>query len=763
MHSLVPMRTFLFLVAVLMSQPVFSASSWIDIEKLPNVRVATQKEIAGFRKAYAKSSGGYNLEQDDVRVLVHEGNLTAAQSVVSGDIVIVKGDLKITGNYHDYMGNGIGVLFVDGTMEVDNLYSWGAIHIGKDLRAKGVVLTVYNDFTFEVGGRVSARAVIVSDKSSMFKVQGEVAQIGEQASADEHALALRVLRPELFTNTRHFDEFPYDSPLLDFDDEMGRKYISEGKSLLRDKPAAPALMGQLKQAVAEKTTTATLKTLIGEDALLAQVIAARPDKKAALFEPLFATNDPVVREWLTVAHPSRMLSKIQDSEMTEAVATQLVKNDLDDATVTRLARSARPAVRATLAQVKALDRKWVNQLANDGDEKVRYQIIHNHADRLDDSAIEKRLTDVPTVLGALVQAPLTAEQLNKVLPKLDKAGVDSLTTSLSAWRVGDAATKLSSAEIDDFALKLLADPRNTSNVSRDVAFLALSGKAQVANFDAQINNKKVSVDSIARSTHSVAVLNKIIAFSDHQKVNIPENISNNPRLTLAMQRLIFDRGMKANPKSEVRNNPSKTLEDLLGEEHVAPEIIGLALTEMLKSGRFLSPMSHYKAYSPEQIKRLSNHFRGSEDWALSLLLQPRIQADELLPSLARWYSDKDVQRELKRMAGLSGEALFRALASASSEDLREAAARNVATPVDVLTKLAKDSERDVAWVAQTNPKLPINLRVQFAIGLGGEEIKHFGFTKPELKSLIAKLPDGDRTRLIAEREIRKMDVAEREK
>lgn len=598
------MRIFFILMTVFMHQSVLAAVGWIDIKNLPNVREATKNEIAGFRKTYSKSLGGYNLEQQGVRVLVHEGNLTVAQSVVSSDIVIVKGDLKITGNYHDYR-DGIGVLFVDGTMEVDNLYSWGAMYVGKDLRAKGVVLTVYNDFTFEVGGRVSARAVLVSDKSSSFKVQGEVAQIGEHASADEHALALRVLRPELFTNTRHF-EFEYDEAWLRFDDDLGRRYISEGTSLLRDKPAEPTLMSQLKQAMAEKTPAAALKRLISQDVLLAQVIAARPDRKAELFEPLWATNDPLVREWLAVAYPSRTVSRIKDSEMTQAIATQLIKTDLDGAMINRLAKSKLPGVRASLAQLKTLDRKWVDQLSDDGDENVRYEIIHAHAQRLGSGAIEKRLTDKPKVLEALVLAPLTAAQIDKVLPKLDKNGVESLTKSLKAWRLGDIATKLSSPEIDRFALQLLADQRNTNHIQRTDTFLALSGTAQVAHFDEQVNNKKISVDSIASSTHSAAVLDKIIVFCDRHKVNIPHNIADNPRLTLGMQRLIFDRGMKADPQSQADDNPAKTLEDLLGEEHVAPEIIELALVQLLKSARFIDQLDDYKGYSPEQIRRIFN-------------------------------------------------------------------------------------------------------------------------------------------------------------
>lgn len=776
------MRIFLIFIAILMTQSAVAAVNWIDIAKLPNVREASKSEIADFRKTYGKSSGEYNLTQDDVRILVHEGDLTVNQSVASGDIVVVKGDLKINGNYHDYMGGGIGVLFVDGSMEVDNLYSWGALYVAKDLHARGVVLTVYNDFTFEVMGHVIASAVIVSDKSSDFKVQGKVAQIGEHASADGYALALRVLRPELFANTARF-KFEYDRSGLRFDDQMGQKYIRTGQSLLRDKPAAPTLTAQLKQAVAAKTSVATLKTLIGQDPLLAQVIAARPDNNIELFDLLFATNDTVVREWLAAVHPIRLLSRINDREITGPIARQLVKTAIADPTTARFAKSKDPAVRAALAQVKTLDRQWVNALANDRDESVRYEIILNHAPRLASSTIEKRLTDVPKVLGALVLAPLTADQLNQVLPKLDQGSVAPLAHRLKDWRLGDAATPLSSAEIDHLALRLLADRRNV--VGRNEAFLALSGKAQVANFDKQISDRKIRIGSIARSTHSVAVLEKVIAHCDHHRVNLPEDIARNPRLTPAMQRLIFDRGvqaareardkranalfrklifnrgMLADPKIDVRDDPAQTLEGLLREEHVSPEIIELALAELLKNAHFVTPLSHYKSYSPAQIRRLSKYFRGSEDWASSLLLQPRIQADELLPilaSLARRYHNPDVQLELKPMTSLQGDALFVALAQAKFAGLREVAARNVATPVEVLTRLTKDPVRDVALTAKRNPKLPVDLRMQFALELDDNDaIKHLARTQPEeLSSFLAKLADEHPTRLIAEQEIRKL-------
>ncbi len=54
-------------------------------------------------------------------------------------------------------------------MRAEHVMSWGSIAVTGTLEASGLVYAYYNDFTFEVGGPVKAKALVVFDKSSNYE------------------------------------------------------------------------------------------------------------------------------------------------------------------------------------------------------------------------------------------------------------------------------------------------------------------------------------------------------------------------------------------------------------------------------------------------------------------------------------------------------------------------------------------------------------------------------------------------------------------
>lgn len=61
------------------------------------------------------------------------------------------------------------MLVVLGDLVVRDLVSWGSVYVAGDLRAEGIVYGYYNDFTFEVEGKVHARALVLYDKSASYR------------------------------------------------------------------------------------------------------------------------------------------------------------------------------------------------------------------------------------------------------------------------------------------------------------------------------------------------------------------------------------------------------------------------------------------------------------------------------------------------------------------------------------------------------------------------------------------------------------------
>ncbi len=96
---------------------------------------------------------------------IHDGDLRLPSNVVNDIHLIVTGDLIIDGWYDDNSGEG-GMLAVFGSMRCQHVFSNYGMFVGEDLLTQGLNFQEGNDWCFECGGQMAARAFICYDKFS---------------------------------------------------------------------------------------------------------------------------------------------------------------------------------------------------------------------------------------------------------------------------------------------------------------------------------------------------------------------------------------------------------------------------------------------------------------------------------------------------------------------------------------------------------------------------------------------------------------------
>lgn len=140
------------------------------------------------------------LADKSIRWYHHPGDRVVPENVDNDIALIVDGDMIVHGFYDDYV-SGIGMLVVLGDLVVRDLVSWGSVYVDGDLYADGVVYGYYNDYTFEVDGKVHARALVLSDKSSSYRAGHLPVEIDPYAPTKEQLRAARdIFVPEVYKN-----------------------------------------------------------------------------------------------------------------------------------------------------------------------------------------------------------------------------------------------------------------------------------------------------------------------------------------------------------------------------------------------------------------------------------------------------------------------------------------------------------------------------------------------------------------------------------
>lgn len=685
------------------------AADWLQTGDLP-LREASQAERQEIINSLQRTQIVYNFENEDTRVLIHDGDLTVAGNFDNGDLLVVRGDLTIEGNYDDYR-DSIGVLVVEGDMRARNLYSWGAMRVNGDLDVPGVLMTVYNDFTFEVAGKVNTRLLLVSDKSSDYRV-GEVdIELTDSSGHDDYAKALRSLLPEAFTGIDHLElEDDPDVGYFPVDESWLRQRMHAGEPVFRAQPAAPSLTAQIRQALATDLADRALETLVAVDPLLAQLVAARGPRSEALIDALLDLGDPQVDLWLSKTLPERVARK-QSQTITPALARVLVENAATpEGTIARLAEDRQAEVRALVARRPSLPDDVLALLADDPVPTVRAQLWANHAWRTAygwqpaRALIDARIVDADAaVRDAMVEADLDAAQLERLIPGLSATGLVQLAKRLQEIGAGRAASVLDGAARERIALHLLAldnarfDGEYNAVKSRTAAFLALAADSQSDRLDAlrvivEQRGKatpRLDVLEIARHSHSKHVLEYLAAqLGRTEMAPLARALARNRLLPPALQLQLVEHAATARPKARdhYTDTPQDALDDLLQQDDLDAAVLDATAQLILKRGIRMADGSYQNSFFHRDdlpvaaIAAIDREMHGSESWALTLMRQRHAHRQQLASAMMRWYShEPDLQRELETMTGLADDAFWLALAKAGSTQLREAALHPEAT------------------------------------------------------------------------------------
>ena len=211
-----------------------------------------------------------DLRDSDVQVYLHQGDLTIDASFVNTHALVVDGNLTIRGSYDDYRGGGIGILLVLGDVRAEHVVSWGSIAVTGTLDATGLVYAYYNDFSFEVGGPVKARAVVVFDKSTNNpRIDGT---INQSDGRNDAALAVRHFVPELMIEDILDSTEADGTELLAVASyDTARKRIAAGLPIFREQPAPESLANDVLRLFRPGLDAATRARLAASDPLLAMV------------------------------------------------------------------------------------------------------------------------------------------------------------------------------------------------------------------------------------------------------------------------------------------------------------------------------------------------------------------------------------------------------------------------------------------------------------------------------------------------------------
>ncbi|MEM9594408.1 MAG: hypothetical protein AAGD06_09095 [Acidobacteriota bacterium] len=223
---------------------------------------------------------------------VHRGDLTLPRSLSNGHGLIVLGNLKIEGSYDDYSYESYtGSLVVMGDFEVEHVASWGGLHVDGDLRSSGLVFAAYNDFTFEVAGTLSAKILVVDDKSAEY----------DSPSAGLELTTWAEVPPEVvYQSIRQLDGRMWDVGYLDggsveelwpsFDDLQRR--IASGLPVFRQPPAGEDLIANLEKVLDPATTPPDVNAVAVTDPLAMRLAAYwREDLSKATLEAMLQADD----------------------------------------------------------------------------------------------------------------------------------------------------------------------------------------------------------------------------------------------------------------------------------------------------------------------------------------------------------------------------------------------------------------------------------------------------------------------------------------
>ena len=560
---------------VLSASSVASAMPWISTDEIAGVRAATAEEREGIEQVLAGHNILYDFRGNDF--LVHEGDLHVRGHFKSRRLLLVRGDLRVDGVYDDDRSLPFGFVAVLGDMWAKDVCSYASLYVQGDLRVEGLIVTYHYDFTFEVGGRVHADGLLVSEKDAHYQ-PGELGfQLDDRYDSEDrmsvshklrHENGLRRLLPRFFSSPR-FRDAVYrgedSAHLLRFDVRALIRAMREGRPVLRETEAPAELRHWLEAALDFDADDASLLALIGRDPLVDQLMAAREELSAVVAEALARGGDPIVLEWLIDTHPGVVLAQPGQS-LQPGVAQRLAAAcNTDEATLERIARSPDAEVRAALAKRTDPPVALILLLAQDPEPAVRSAILTEGFNvlALEPEALAPLVESADRPLAnALARASLSLEEVDALLPRMDRMGHIHLAESLWRQSLGVQPMRMSAEQRVQLIDRLLAMSQMDGS-ARASAFLALDG-AQQAERVAVL--QQGDVDKRLMRLAAPEFVDWLLALAA-EAGRAPTELGLNRGLSPDRQRRVFEVSLKAPEKERLR-----ALEDLANNDCLEPDI-----------------------------------------------------------------------------------------------------------------------------------------------------------------------------------------------
>jgi hypothetical protein len=659
------------------------------------------------------------LLDKDAAVFSHKGDLTIDGSFDNAHTLIVDGNLTIRGSYDDYR-DGIGILLVLGDMRAEHIVSWGSIAVTGTLESTGLVYAYYNDFTFEVGGPVKARALVVFDKAANYpRVDAAVVQSegGERA-----ALAVRHFAPELMIEDLLDKEDPDASGIFATASyDAARKRIEAGLPIFRDQVGPESLASDIRKLVAPRVDGTTMARLAKTDRLLAMIAATRPSVPVDEQQQLAATGDAAILE-LLAANPKAdrgVLAKI--AKTNASIASSVAKNPNAPAEATSaLAASSDPAVRIALLEKPSLPAADLSRLATDKDASVRKRLVESrHLRSVSTSDLAKLIADPQIDVRAALprhDGVLSIEQFAILArdksPIVRQAAAQALSEQ-QLWRQMPMGAAEARAALIATLLK------DAEKGVRFAAVIGASSADQEQFVASQPAGDRARADmGLAEVTRSAAIMARVAEGEQAGAEELAKNLAITPALQLRLIAKLPDPTKRPRISivdfealSKQAQSWDAVIDQLAQNPNATPEaLLAIARYCRASTGRpfFCATLMHRRDLTAEMFDTLDGA-SDLDDWGLTVLLShypTRAQVERAVP---RWHNDEpELLAAFKKLKSQTGAAWWDALASSKLPKLREIAAANAATPAATLVKLLRDPENDVKGPAAANPSTPID-------------------------------------------------------
>jgi hypothetical protein len=152
----------------------------------------TRLEMLIHLEAYAEF-----VEEEISKIVLYEGNTTLPYLAVKDDIVIVSGNLTVTGILEDALETNVSLLMVEGNVTTQYLYTFSQICISGDcIVEKALVADSIRDSSLYVAGNFSAKLIL--EDGHWFNIQGTITadEIYTSHSAKPYGQLQRTLTDE---------------------------------------------------------------------------------------------------------------------------------------------------------------------------------------------------------------------------------------------------------------------------------------------------------------------------------------------------------------------------------------------------------------------------------------------------------------------------------------------------------------------------------------------------------------------------------------